>query len=74
MSEAKEDRSFGDTIAGMSSGIIAGLGVVGLVIGLIMSCSSPETEDKYEFVDIGNLICVTINGQFVSCDWSNFRR
>jgi len=50
-----------------------GFGVLFLLIVMLMGTSCLASDYEYKYIDIGNLTCLEISSEIVSCDWTGFR-
>jgi hypothetical protein len=52
-------------------GFAAGVFFFFIILLIVSSCSALDYE--YKYIDIEDLICIEVNSEIVSCDWSEFR-
>ncbi len=48
-------------------------GVLFLIIVLAMGASCIVSDYEYKYIDIGDLTCLEISSEIVSCDWTGFK-
>lgn len=55
----------GDFWGGFISGVLACF----LVVVVLASCYAPKL--NYTYIDIDGMPCIKVNGELISCDWSD---
>lgn len=48
-------------------------GVLFFFIVLLIGASCSASDYEYKYIDIGNLTCLEISSEIVSCDWTGFK-